>query len=45
MTACERGARISADELPPHGTRQIKCSDEDSGAQTDPIEKVKLIEK
>jgi len=37
MTACEHGARITADVLPPHRIRQIERSDADSGSQTDPL--------
>jgi host factor-I protein len=43
MTACERGARILADVLPPRGIGQIECSDADPGFTDRPIEKQKQL--
>jgi hypothetical protein len=39
MTGCERGDRIGADVLPPHGGGQNDHPDAAPDSQTDPIEK------
>jgi host factor-I protein len=38
MTACERGDRIYANVLPPHGICQIERCGADPGSQTNPFE-------